>query len=518
MKVFDSLKNKKWNGKGIILNKDSVVMKAKSRVAHEIDLKAGPHILHMMGKKRSGNGKVSLHVMTENGTLLLSEEIEFTKSSTTEMRFQFDVLLDYGLGAIHLKRSANAFGTIELSRIRIVREEPEAKQQRTEDVLGKRKRDISPVLAASFDGGLDIKKKIAFIIPYGIYGGAEVYIQSIIENIDISGYQIEFLFLGKNKLMSMLQDPRLKHRLCRNIDALKGSLVSNDYDYIVYYNRADIYRLIESLKATNQITSRLAEIYHSDFEWPGSLSKVRKRKYVDTLFRVAPSLAKDISGISMDKKVVIPVGINLDKFSHAHRDPDLRKKLLGNKKAVIGTVARMSPEKNIEYILRLATKMPDYSFVIVGDGPLLKPSRQYVADREMDNVAFTGFIKDVYKLYPNFDAFLLPSKMEGTPISILEAMSSGTIVFSSNVGAISDILEHDKTGFFISGTPAKDRKLIQNNLDRLDIIGAARRYVEENHNIRTNAQEFMMALIDSDQHFAETDEGDYIVKLRGRFI
>jgi glycosyltransferase involved in cell wall biosynthesis len=518
MKVFDSLKNKKWNGKGIVLNKDIMVMKAKSRISHNIDLKAGEHTLHILGKKRSGNGRVSLHVMTENGTLLLSEDIEFQRSSTAEVRFKFDVPLDYGLGAIHLKRAGNSFGTIELSRIRLVREETEEKAKRAEDILEDKKRNRNPVPAISFDGGLDIKKKIAFVIPYGIYGGAEVYIQSIIQNIDLSGYQMDFLFLGKNKLMNVLQDPRLKMKLCRNLDALKGSLISTDYDYIVYYNRADVYRLLESLKAGTQISSRLIEIYHSDFEWPGALSKVKKRKYVDTMFRVAPSLAKDISGVSTEKKVTIPVGINLDKFSHAHRDKKLRKKLLREKKAVIGTVARMSPEKNIEYILKLATKMPDYSFVLVGDGPLLKSSRKYVEDKGMDNVAFMGFQQDVHKLYPNFDAFLLPSKMEGTPISILEAMSSGTIVFASNVGAISDILEHDKTGFFISGTPAKDRKLIQENLERLDVIGNARRYVEENHDIRTNAREFMIAMIDSEQHFSEMENGDYVVKLKGRFI
>lgn len=518
MKVLDSLNDKRWNGKGLVISKDSFVLKANSRASHDIDIKSGKHVLHILGKKRSGNGKVAAHVISKEGILLLSEEFEFSNSSLTEVRFEFEAPLDYGLGELLLKRDSGAFGTIEISRLKLTRDQEQEKEKRLEEAKRKRRREDIPLPPSGFDSSFDTKRKIAFIVPYAIYGGAEVYIQSIMENIDPSIYQIDFLFLGKNKLMSLLKDPRYGMRLCRSMESLKGSLVSNHYDYIVYYNRADVYRLLSSLRSSGEIVSKLVEIYHSDFEWPGALSKIRVRKNVDTLFRVAPSLAQDISGVPSDRKVTLPVGVNLKRFSFAHRDEMMRKVLLKGRKGVIGTVARISPEKNIDYILKLATKMTDYSFVIVGDGPMLKAVRMFVSDRKIDNVTFLGFQTDVHKYYPNFDAFLLPSKMEGTPISIIEAMASGTLVFSSKVGAIPDIVKHNDTGFFITGTPAKDRKLIIENLDRLDVIGNARRMVEREHDIKENSQEFMRAMIDTDQHFVEAEEGDHVVILRGKFI
>ena len=52
-------------------------------------------------------------------------------------------------------------------------------------------------------------------------------------------------------------------------------------------------------------------------------------------------------------------------------------------------------------------------------------------------------------LYEWADVLLFPSYWEGLPLTILEAMRLGVVVCSSNVGAVTEVLEHNETGFVI---------------------------------------------------------------------
>src|SRR5690606_4372572 len=105
-----------------------------------------------------------------------------------------------------------------------------------------------------------------------------------------------------------------------------------------------------------------------------------------------------------------------------------------------------------------------------------------------------------FRYYGIFDAFMLTSKMEGTPISILEAMASGVPVFTSNVGQISSIIEDGETGFFLSDNPSKDAQLIRDNMFNHDVILQARKYVEETHDQEVITAKFVNSIIDIQNH------------------
>ena len=92
------------------------------------------------------------------------------------------------------------------------------------------------------------------------------------------------------------------------------------------------------------------------------------------------------------------------------------------------------------------------------------------------NCKLLGFTDNVEEHYEYFDAFVLASKMEGTPISILEAMATGTIVFSNMVGAIPDILEDQVTGYRIYNNPEIDSEIIRQNIDEYDTINEGIEY------------------------------------------
>jgi glycosyltransferase involved in cell wall biosynthesis len=128
-------------------------------------------------------------------------------------------------------------------------------------------------------------------------------------------------------------------------------------------------------------------------------------------------------------------------------------------KPVIGFVGRLSPEKNIGAIIQCAKALKDYSFVFVGDGP----QKEHLINLTgvLNNVYFVGNQTNVEDYYVAFDLLILSSLTEGLPLVIVEAMTCGTPVVSSNVGGINEILFDGLNG-----------KLINNPNDNSSYINA----------------------------------------------
>lgn len=83
---------------------------------------------------------------------------------------------------------------------------------------------------------------------------------------------------------------------------------------------------------------------------------------------------------------------------------------------------------------------------LVGEGEL-RNSIQCRVDRErIPNVHIVGRQTDVVPFYAESDILVLPSKFEGMPMCILEAMASGLAVVASPVGGIRHVIRNGETG------------------------------------------------------------------------
>jgi glycosyltransferase involved in cell wall biosynthesis len=110
----------------------------------------------------------------------------------------------------------------------------------------------------------------------------------------------------------------------------------------------------------------------------------------------------------------------------------------------IVVLSRLEAEKNIEFLLRVLGKFPRSSvrLSVIGSGSQMLRLRE-VAQVENVNVTFHGLITDRNKLFETLiesDLYLLPSTTEGTPRSLLEAMTIGIPALGSRVGGIPEIL------------------------------------------------------------------------------
>lgn len=121
---------------------------------------------------------------------------------------------------------------------------------------------------------------------------------------------------------------------------------------------------------------------------------------------------------------------------------------------VIGNVANLTPKKDhaslLEALARLRSNHPEVVTVLIGTGPLEAELRQRVADLDLEeHVRFLGMRDDVLDLLPGLDVFVLSSRYEGLPISMLEAMAAEVACVLTRVGGIAEAVNDGQEGLLV---------------------------------------------------------------------
>ncbi len=187
-------------------------------------------------------------------------------------------------------------------------------------------------------------------------------------------------------------------------------------------------------------------------------------RVTDRVIAVSEALRRELirkEGLPADKVTTIYNGIDPGCVP----SPGERRKALCRlglpfgKGKLVGTVARLAPQKGVTYFLRAAAMLvKDYpvNFLIVGDGPLRRQLQKEAASLGLENrVLFTGERDDVPVILAALDVFVLPSLTEGFPFTILEALAAARPVVATRVGGVPEIITDNLTGLLVEpGDPA----------------------------------------------------------------
>lgn len=133
--------------------------------------------------------------------------------------------------------------------------------------------------------------------------------------------------------------------------------------------------------------------------------------------------------------------------------------------------------------------------ICVGGGPLLEKTKELANQKGLSsNIIFTGPVSNVGKFLRASKIFVLPSKNEGIPISILEAMNYGLPIVASRVGGIPDIIS-DKNGILFTSNSKEElsnalNELV-NNKDLYDKISKYNMDYVKKFSIEKTAKEYI---------------------------
>ena len=179
----------------------------------------------------------------------------------------------------------------------------------------------------------------------------------------------------------------------------------------------------------------------------------------DVLVAVSPEVRDELVELGVapyDKFVVIRLGIPLEeRLGDATVDSDYRH-LYGIPRDafVVGWVGRMTGVKDTGAVLEIVRSARDRGvdavLCMVGDGPDRERLEQLAHELGIARSCyFVGYQPDVAGYYRLFDAFVLPSVTEGTPVSAIESLASGTAVVANRVGGVPDVVRDGVDGFLV---------------------------------------------------------------------
>ena len=183
----------------------------------------------------------------------------------------------------------------------------------------------------------------------------------------------------------------------------------------------------------------------------------------------------EVGGLSRDKVVVIPNGVDFDRFAKA--EPADRAEFgMESCDRLFLFVGRLDPQKGILLLLEafaeLTSTHSDVRLLIVGDGPLRADVERFVDSAGLHSrVHLTGRRDDVPQIMKAVDCFVLPSLWEGMPNVVLEAMAACIPVIATAVEGCGELIENGKTGRLI---PPDNRDALVSALrDSLASVDAA---------------------------------------------
>lgn len=317
------------------------------------------------------------------------------------------------------------------------------------------------------DPAADAPTRIAFVITRSdAVGGSQIHVQLLAKALADAGHQAH-VFVGEDGPW------------CRMLDA-EGI----PYTSLRYLRRAirpgvDGLGLLELTRALRAFAPDLVSAHASKAGWLGRL--VARRLGIPSVFtvhgwplspgRLAPArqvirLAEQacawgsgamifVSGY--DRRVALEHGIGLphQRVVVHNAIPDvpqlLRSKPRDGTPEVL-MVARLDRPKDPLLAVDAFAQLREHPwhFTLVGDGPLRAQVEARLSERGLaDRVTLAGTVRDVPQRLANSDVFLLASRREGLPLSVLEAMRAQLPVVSTDAGGVREAVVDGETGFVV---------------------------------------------------------------------
>ena len=266
---------------------------------------------------------------------------------------------------------------------------------------------------------------------------------TLVADLEQAGIPVECLGAGSIGNVSVL--PRLVRRLRRVRPAILQTFL---------FHANIIGRIAGRLAGVPVIVSgiRVAE-HRSGFRlWLDRITERMVTRHVCVSQAVA-DFSIERGGLSPEKIVVIPNGVDVERFQNAPL-ADLSQYEIPPGSRTLLFVGRLDPQKGPRLLLQAVRGLfpvhRNLHLLMVGDGPLATELKEWVCAQRLESrIHFAGWRPDVPSLLKAADVLVLPSRWEGMPNVVLEAMAAGRPVVATRVEGVSELVTDRETGLLV---------------------------------------------------------------------
>ena len=225
--------------------------------------------------------------------------------------------------------------------------------------------------------------------------------------------------------------------------------------------------------------------------------------FLRTIWKNASAIIANSNGLrqlahTFDSRFVIPIipnGVDLELYKTIDRDWSPPRLL---------SVGRIVHQKGLDLAMHALGGLKDlnWEWHIAGDGPQMGALQSLAQELDIDDrVVFLGWQSrpQIIESYRKSNVFLFPSRHEGMPNAILEAMASGLPVIATCIAGNEELVIDSKTGYLV---PSEDIETLQETLKKIlndsalrQQMGiASRRRAEESYSWESTAQQYALLL------------------------
>ncbi len=293
---------------------------------------------------------------------------------------------------------------------------------------------------------------------YMVLGDGTVYEE------ELNHFHVDYFFVPK------------KRKLFSNIYVLKKIMKEQRDDYeTIYFNTSGLYYPVPYLLAKKYKYKIILHAHLSDGEWfkkiIHQINQIWINKMVNVRLACSTQAGKWMFGRNEDFQV-IPNAIDIERFRYNDEYRKQYKKQHGlQEKFIIGNVGRLHKIKNQQFIIDILKELVeiglDSVLLLVGDGDmkiqLIKKAEAY---KIKDRVIFTGQTNEPEWYYSVMDYFVMPSFVEGFPITLVEAQANGVPCIVSDAITTEANISKKICYMSLSESPRKWANFIMKNHER----------------------------------------------------
>ncbi|HUE97719.1 MAG TPA: glycosyltransferase family 4 protein [Anaerolineales bacterium] len=225
--------------------------------------------------------------------------------------------------------------------------------------------------------------------------------------------------------------------------------------------------------------------------------------FLRIIWRNASAVVANSNGLrslanTFDSGFEIPVisnGVDLEAYKMADRDWSFPRLL---------SVGRIVHQKGLDLAMRALGGLKDFHWEwrIAGDGPQMDALQSLAKELGIaERIVFLGWQsrEQVMECYQQANVFLFPSRHEGMPNAMLEAMASGLPVIASCVAGSEELVIDGETGYLVPSEEidllrARLRKILKDATLRRQMGSASRQHAEENYSWESTARQYALLL------------------------